>query len=273
MVTNSTSCVSKNWLFVFWYLLFIFILPVLAMLNGVHRTLFSKFFDIAFHPIALSAYAITFSSAFFACLCNMVFGLLLAWVLVRYQFPGKRLLDSAIDLPFAIPTSVAGLTLATVYGPRGWVGQFMDKVGIQIVFTRFGVVLAMIFVSFPFIVRTLQPVLEEIEKEAEEAAFSLGASPWRVFWTIVFPSIAPALLTGMTLAFSRAIGEYGSIVVVSANIPFQDLIAPVLIFQKLEQYDATGAAIIGTVILFFSIFLLLGINSFQSWHKRKRNIT
>nr|YP_009105583.1 probable transport protein [Xylochloris irregularis]AIT94298.1 probable transport protein [Xylochloris irregularis] len=270
MVNASTSW---KWMFILWYLIFIFIFPILSLLKGVQKVSFFKFFEIAFQPIAVSAYATTFSSAFFACLCNTVFGLLLAWVLVRYQFPGKRFIDSAIDLPFSIPTSVAGLTLATVYGPSGWVGQFLDKFGIQIVFTWFGVVLAMIFVSFPFMVRTLQPVLEEIEKESEEAAFSLGASPWQVFWTIVFPSIVPALLTGMTLAFSRAIGEYGSVVVVSANIPFQDLIASVLIFQKLEQYDTIGAAIIGTVILFFSLFLLLGINGFQSWHKRQQKPT
>ena len=263
----SSPLFSLKWFFIFLYLLGILLFPLFALLN---KTSFSFFLEIASQPMALSAYSITFFTAFLACVINAFFGFLVAWMLVRYQFPGKRLLDAAIDLPFSLPTSVAGLTLATVYGQNGWIGYFLDKVGIHIIFTRLGIIFAMIFVSFPFIVRTLQPVLQELEKEIEEAAWSLGASSWKTFQTIIFPSLIPALLTGMTLAFSRAIGEYGSVLIVSANIPFKDLIASILIYQKLEQYDIFSATIIGTVMLFLSIILLLTMNFFQAWHKKYR---
>jgi sulfate transport system permease protein len=204
-----------------------------------------------------------------AALFNAVFGFVLAWVLVRYDFPGKKLLDAAVDLPFALPTSVAGLTLATVYSPQGWVGQALSKIGVQVLFTRLGVAVAMIFVSFPFVVRTLQPVLQDMEVELEEVAWSLGASPWKTFHRVLFPSLLPALITGVTLAFSRAIGEYGSIVIVSSNMPLKDLIASVLIFQNLEQYEYTGATVIGTVVLLISLVLLFGVNAIQSMHRNR----
>ena len=181
------------------------------------------------------------------------------------QLPGKKLLDAAVDLPFALPTSVAGLTLATVYGTQGWIGQRLSQLGVQVLFSRLGVAVAMVFVSFPFVVRTLQPVLQDLELELEEVAWSLGASPWKTFCRVLLPSLLPALVTGMTLAFSRAIGEYGSIVIVSSNMPLKDLIAPVLIFQNLEQYEHTGATVIGTVVLLISLVLLLGVNAVQSW--------
>ena len=256
---------SFKWFFIFLYLLSIVFFPVFALLN---KTNFSLFWDIAFQPMAISAYRITFFTAFLACVINTFFGFLVAWVLVRYQFPGKRFLDAAIDLPFSLPTSLAGLTLATVYGQHGWIGFFLEKLGIHVIFTRLGIIIAMIFVSFPFIVRTLQPVLQEIEKETEEAAWSLGASSWKTFQTIIFPSLSPALVTGMTLAFSRAIGEYGSVLIVSANIPFKDLLASILIYQKLEQYEILSATILGTVMLFFSISLLVTLNFFQAWYKK-----
>lgn len=270
--------VSWPWLFTILYLIFMLILPILSLLNTASKNLMgqglapppnqSNFWETATEPVALSAYTVTISMAFFASIFNAFFGFILAWILVRYNFPGKRLLDAAVDLPFALPTSVAGLTLATVYNDQGWIGSFLSNFGIQIVFTKLGILIAMIFVSFPFVVRTLQPVLQEMEIELEEAAWSLGASPWKTFQKIIFPPLIPAILTGLTLAFSRAIGEYGSIVIVSSNIPLKDLIASVLIFQNLEQYDYTRATVIGTVVLILSLMLLLGINFLQSWNQK-----
>ncbi|RYX99863.1 MAG: sulfate ABC transporter permease subunit CysT [Cyanobacteriota bacterium] len=260
--------VSWPWLFTILYLIFMLILPIFSLLNTASKNLFSNFWETATEPVALSAYTVTISMAFFASIFNAFFGFILAWILVRYNFPGKRLLDAAVDLPFALPTSVAGLTLVTVYNDQGWIGSFLSNFGIQIVFTKLGILIAMIFVSFPFVVRTLQPVLQEMEIELEEAAWSLGASPWKTFQKIIFPPLIPAILTGLTLAFSRAIGEYGSIVIVSSNIPLKDLIASVLIFQNLEQYDYTRATVIGTVVLILSLILLLGINFLQSWNQK-----
>lgn len=256
------------WFLSFFYFAFILLLPIFSLLKIISETSFDEFFKKATEPIALSAYSITISMAFFACIFNLIFGFILAWVLVRYNFPGKKILDIAIDLPFALPTSVAGLTLATVYSEKGWIGVILAHFGIQIVFTKLGIIIAMIFVSFPFVVRTLQPILQEIEKELEEAAWSLGASSWNTFLKVVFPPLIPAILTGTTLAFSRAIGEYGSVVLISSNFPLKDLIASVLIFQYLEQYDYIGATVIGTVVLIISLFLLLTINFLQSWNQK-----
>ena len=260
--------VSWPWLFTILYFVFMLIFPILSLLNTASKNLFFNFWETATEPVALSAYTVTISMAFFASIFNTFFGFILAWILVRYNFPGKRLLDAAVDLPFALPTSVAGLTLATVYNDQGWIGSFLSNFGIQIVFTKLGILIAMIFVSFPFVVRTLQPILQEMEIELEEAAWSLGAEPWKTFQKIIFPPLIPAILTGFTLAFSRAIGEYGSIVIVSSNIPLKDLIASVLIFQNLEQYDYTKATVIGTVVLILSLILLLGINFLQSWNQK-----
>lgn len=259
---------SLSWIIIVLYLTFILIIPILSMITVTSDTLIYNFWKKATEPIAISAYFVTISMAFSACLFNIFFGFLLAWVLVRYNFPGKQLLDAAVDLPFALPTSVAGLTLCTVYSDEGWIGSFLAQFGIQVVFTKLGIIIAMIFVSFPFVVRTLQAVLHDMEKELEEAAWSLGASSWKTFTRVIFPPLIPALLTGLTLAFSRAIGEYGSIVIISSNFPFKDLIAPVLIFQYLEQYDYVGATIIGTVVLFMSLILLLGINFLQFWNQK-----
>jgi sulfate transport system permease protein len=255
----------------FFYLVFMLILPIISLLAHAGQTLLTDFLETATEPIALSAYVVTLSTALIACLFNAFFGFILAWVLVRYNFPGKKFLDAAIDLPFALPTSVAGLTLATVYSDQGWIGSFLYKFGIEVVFTRLGIIIAMVFVSFPFVVRTIQPVLQEMEIELEEAAWSLGASSWKTFQKVVFPPLFPAIITGLTLAFSRAIGEYGSIVIVSSNIPLKDLIASILIFQNLEQYDYKRATVIGTVVLLISLFLLLGINIFQVWTRQKQH--
>ena len=259
---------KQPWFFTVCYLVFILIIPLFSLLNTASQTLFENFWEKATNPVALSAYTVAISMAFIASTFNAFFGFILAWVLIRYNFPGKRLFDAAVDLPFALPTSVAGLTLSTVYNDQGWIGSFLTNLGIQIVFTKLGTLLAMIFVSFPFVVRTLQPVLQEMEIELEEASWSLGGSPWKTFQKVIFPPLIPAILTGFTLAFSRAIGEYGSVVIVSSNIPLEDLIASVLIFQNLEQYDYTGATAIGTVILILSLFLLIGINFLQNWHQK-----
>lgn len=250
------------------YITIILIIPILSMLKVASRNSIIDFWTRATEPVALSAYFVTLSMAFIACIFNVIFGFLVAWVLVRYNFPGKKILDSTVDLPFALPTSVAGLTLTSIYNNEGFIGSSLANFGIQIVFTRLGILIAMIFVSFPFVVRTIQPILQDINKELEEASWTLGASSWKTFKLVIFPSILPALLTGMTLSFSRAIGEYGSVVIIASNFPFKDLIAPVLIFQYLEQYDYNGATIIGTVILFISLFLLLGINFLQAWNQK-----
>lgn len=252
----------------FFYTFFILLLPIISLINSLSEISFEMFIKKALEPIAISAYSTTISMAFIACIVNTIFGFIIAWILTRYNFPGKKLIDASIDLPFALPTSVAGLTLVTIYSDQGWIGRFLKEFGIQVTFSKIGVVIAMIFVSFPFVVRSIQPVLQEMEKELEEVAWSLGASPWKTFKKVVFPTLLPAMLTGSTLAFSRAIGEYGSIVIISSNFPFKDLIASVLIFQSLEQYDYIGATIIGTVALIISLILLLSINFFQSWNQK-----
>lgn len=260
-----------GWGYFFCYLFLLLVLPLWALISKSSEALEIDFVTRAFNPVAISSYWVTFSIAGIVALLNMVFGSLLAWVLIRYDFPGKKLLDSAVDLPFALPTSVAGLTLTTIYSQNSFIGNFLENIGITIVFTRLGIGVAMLFVSFPFVVRTVQPVLQEIEPELEEAAMSLGASPFLIFYKILLPAITPALLTGVALALSRAIGEFGSVVIISSNIPLKDLISPVLVFQSLEQYDTLGATVIGTVMLIFSLFLLLTINFLQSFAVKKKN--
>lgn len=243
-------------------------LPVAALALKASTVSPEEFWRIATSPVALATYEVTFVTALVAAAINGVFGILVAWVLVRYNFPFKRIIDAAIDLPFALPTSVAGLTLATVYSDNGWLGSLLAPFGIKVAFTRLGVGVAMMFISLPFVVRTLQPVLQEMEKDIEEAAWCLGASQWQTFWRVVLPPLLPAILTGVALGFSRAVGEYGSVVIVSSNIPFKDLIASVLIIQRLEQYDYSGATVIGVVLLGISLLILLAINLLQAWGRR-----
>jgi sulfate/thiosulfate transport system permease protein len=262
---------SWPWRITIGYLVVMLLLPIAALVTKALTINAGQFWKIATDPIAISAYEVTFVTALVAALINGVFGTLVAWVLVRYDFPFKKIINGIIDLPFALPTSVAGLTLATVYSPKGWVGGLLAPFGIRIAFTRWGVMVAMLFISLPFVVRTLQPVLEEMEKEMEEAAWSLGATPNQTFWKVTLPPLLPAILTGTTLGFSRAVGEYGSIVMVAANRPYQDLIASVLIWQKLENYDLLGATVIGTVLLVISLAMLLIINGLQAWGQRYRS--
>ena len=227
-----------------------------------------EFWSIATSPVALSTYDVTFTTSLIAALINGLFGTLIAWTLVRYDFPLKRVIEASVDLPFALPTAVAGLTIATVYSKTGWVGSLVAPFGIQIAFSRLGVGVAMIFISLPFVVRTVQPVLQEINKDIEEAAWCLGASPWQTFWTVIFPPLFPSILTGVALGFSRAVGEYGSTVIVASNTPFKDLITPVLVFQRLEQFDVAGATVIGVVMLMISLVILFSINLLQAWGRR-----
>jgi len=257
-----------TWRITLGYLTVMLIIPITAMFFKAATKFPSEFWQIATSPIALSAYSVTFVTALVTALLNGVFGTLIAWVLVRYDFPGKRFIDATVDLPFALPTAVAGLTLATVYSDNGWIGSLFAPFGIKISFTSLGVAVAMIFISLPFVVRTVQPVLQEMEKEIEEAAWSLGASQWQTFWKVILPPLFPTILTGVALGFSRAVGEYGSTVIISSNTPFKDLIAPVLIFQRLEQYDYSGATVIGMVLLVISLLILLAINFLQSWARR-----
>jgi len=257
-----------TWRITLIYLSFMLFLPLAAMLLKASTEPPAKFWEIATSPLALATYNVTFVTSLLAALLNGLFGTLIAWVLVRYNFPLKRVIDALVDLPFALPTSVAGLTLATVYSDRGWVGSLLAPLGIKVSFTRLGVAVAMIFISLPFVVRTVQPVLQEMEQEIEEAAWSLGASEWQTFWKVILPPLFPTILTGVALGFSRAVGEYGSTVIISSNTPFQDLIAPVLIFQRLEEYDYSGATVIGVVLLIMSLVLLLAINFLQVWSRR-----
>lgn len=259
---------SLPWQVTIGYLSFMLFLPVSALLLKASTEKPEDFIRIATEPIALSAYEVTFTTALIAALIDGFFGILIAWVLVRYTFPLKRIVDAAIDLPFALPTSVAGLTLATVYSDKGWLGAPLAKLGINVAYTRLGVGLAMLFISLPFVVRTVQPVLAEMEKEFEESAWSLGASRWQTFWRVILPPLFPAILTGVALGFSRAVGEYGSVVIVAANVPFQDLIASVLVIRQLEQYNYSGATVIGTVLLVISLIILLAINLLQAWGRR-----
>lgn len=262
------SSMSWPWRITLGYLTIMLILPVSALVLKASTEKPIDFWRIATSPVALATYDVTFVTAFIAALLNGVFGVLIAWVLVRYEFPFKRLIDAAIDLPFALPTSVAGLTLATVYSENGWIGSLLAPLGIKVAFTRLGVGVAMVFISLPFVVRTLQPVLQEMEHEVEEAAWSLGASKFQTFWRVVLPPLMPAILTGVALGFARAVGEYGSVVIVAANVPFKDLIASVLIIQRLEQYDYSGATVIGTVLLVISLLVLIVINVLQAWGRK-----
>ena len=250
------------------YIFFLLLLPLSGLLLILITNNWQDILDRALDPIAISAYILTVKMAFFAALINTIFGFIITWVLTRYKFFGKKYLDAAVDLPFALPTSVAGLTLTTVYGEHGWIGHFLHKINIQVVFTQVGVLLAMIFVSFPFVIRTLQPVLQEMEISLEEAAWSLGANSWQTFSRIILPTLWPAIITGFTLSFSRALGEFGSIVMISSNLPLKDLVASVLIYQSLEQYDYLGASVIGIVILGIALVSLLFINTLQSFKFR-----
>jgi sulfate transport system permease protein len=250
------------------YLGLIVLLPLSSAFLKSAGMGWSDFAAAAFSPRVMAAYRLSFGASLAASLVNGVFGMIVAWVLVRYSFPGKRVVDALVDLPFALPTAVAGIALTAIYAPTGWVGARLAPLGVSVAFTRLGVFVALTFIGLPFVVRTLQPVLQELEPEIEEASATLGASRWQTARRVILPEIAPALLTGLALAFARALGEYGSVVFISGNMPMRTEIVPLLIITKLEQYDYAGATAIAVVMLAASFVLLLLINLLQKWSRR-----
>jgi sulfate/thiosulfate transport system permease protein len=252
------------------YLSIVALIPLGALLFRSSSMETSAIWQLLQSPRVVSAMKVSFITAFIAAAVNVVIGMLLSWVLVRYSFPGRRLLDSLIDLPFALPTSVAGITLTTLFSTQGLLGKPLSSMGIQAAFSPFGIVLALIFIGLPFVIRTVQPVLQESEPDLEEAAEILGASRWQTFRRILVPPLIPALLTGFTLAFARAIGEYGSVIFISGNMPLKTEILPLLIVTKLEQFDYTGAAVLGSFMLVISFVLLFLINGLHRWTSQQR---
>jgi sulfate/thiosulfate transport system permease protein len=250
------------------YLSIIVLLPLSALVLRPATLGLDGFLAVLTDSRVLAALRLSFGAAFIAALVNAFFGLIVAWILVRYHFPGKRIVDALVDLPFALPTAVAGIALATIYAPNGWIGGLVAPLGIKIAFTPVGVLLALIFIGLPFVVRSLQPVLQDLDKEVEEAAVSLGANRGQTFRLVILPAIMPALLTGFALAFARAVGEYGSVIFIAGNMPLVSEIAPLLIVIKLEQFDYAGAAAIGVIMLAASFLILLVINLVQRWSRR-----
>jgi len=251
------------------YLSLVVLIPLSAAFIHSAQLTWPEFWNTVTAPRVVASYQLTFGASFAAAAVNAFFGLLVAWVLVRYPFPGKRLVDALIDLPFALPTSVAGITLTAIYAGNGWLGQYLEPLGIKVAFTPVGVFVALTFIGLPFVVRTVQPVLEDIEKELEEAAAMLGATRWQTFRYVIFPAVLPALTTGFALAFARALGESGSVIFIAGNIPMVSEITPLLIITKLEQYDYAGATAIAVVMLVISFILLLIINLLQWWVRHR----
>ena len=252
------------------YLSLIVLLPLSAVLLKTTALTLRQFFAIILEPRVLASFKLSFGAALIAAAINAVFGLLLAWCLVRYRFPGKKLVDALVDLPFALPTAVAGIALTALYAPNGWLGSLLEPYGIKVAFTRLGVLVALIFIGLPFVVRTVQPILEDLEIELEEAATCLGAQRWQTFARVLLPVLTPALLTGFALAFARAVGEYGSVIFIAGNMPMVSEIAPLMIITKLEQYDYSGATAIALAMLAVSFSLLLAINLLQGWQASAR---
>jgi len=251
------------------YLSLIVLIPLSATFIKTAELGWGEFWAVVTTPRALASYRLSFGAAAIGAFLNTGFGLLTAWVLVRYTFPGKRLVDAFVDLPFALPTAVAGIALTAIYAPNGWIGQWLEPMGIKVAFTPLGVVVALTFIGLPFVVRTVQPVLEDLEAEVEEAAACLGANRWQTFAKVLMPALWPALITGFALAFARAVGEYGSVIFIAGNMPMISEISPLLIITKLEQYDYAGATAIAVVMLVISFALLLLINGLQWWMGRR----
>ncbi|HLA34509.1 MAG TPA: sulfate ABC transporter permease subunit CysT [Rhodocyclaceae bacterium] len=247
------------------YLSLIVLIPLSAVFAKTMTLSFDQFWQVVTAPRVLASYRLSFGASLLAGAINALFGLMLAWCLVRYRFPGKRLIDALVDLPFALPTAVAGIALTALYAPNGWIGALLAPYGVKIAFTPWGVLVALVFIGLPFVVRTVQPVLEDMEVELEEAAASLGAHRWQIFRHVILPILGPALLTGFALAFARAVGEYGSVIFIAGNLPMVSEITPLMIISKLEQYDYAGATAIAVVMLLFSFTILLAINMLQGW--------
>ena len=253
------------------YLALIVLIPLSATFLKAAGLSWDGFVNAVTAPRVLASYRLTFGAALIAALINAVFGLIVAWVLVRYRFAGRRLVDALVDLPFALPTAVAGIALTALYSTNGWIGQWLAGFGIKVAFTPLGVIVALTFIGLPFVVRTVQPVLEEFDRGVEEAAAVLGASRWQTFTRVILPALLPALVTGFTMAFARAVGEYGSVIFIAGNIPLVSEITPLIIITKLEQYDYAGATAVACVMLVISFVLLLAINGLQTWNARRRS--
>ena len=249
------------------YLSFIVLIPLSAAFLKTFTMTWPAFWEAVTSPRVMASYRLTFGASFAGALVNAFFGLIVAWVLVRYEFPFKRIVDALVDLPFALPTAVAGIALTALYAQNGWIGQWLP---FKVSFTPLGVFVALTFIGLPFVVRTVQPVLEDLQKELEEAAATLGASRWQTFRLVIFPIVTPALLTGFALAFARALGEYGSVIFIAGNMPLISEITPLLIITKLEQYDYQGATAIAVVMLVAAFILLLGINALQAWTRQRQ---
>ncbi|CAN7383919.1 sulfate ABC transporter permease subunit CysT [Rhizobacter sp. LjRoot28] len=252
------------------YLCFIVLIPLSAAFLKTFTMTWPAFWEAVASPRVVASYRLTFGASFAAALMNAFFGLIVAWVLVRYDFFGKRVIDALVDLPFALPTAVAGIALTALYAANGWIGQYLALVGIKVSYTPLGVFVALTFIGLPFVVRTLQPVLEDLQSELEEAAATLGATRWQTFTRVLLPIMLPALLTGFALAFARALGEYGSVIFIAGNMPMVSEITPLLIITKLEQYDYTGATAIAVVLLVVSFLMLLAINLIQAWARKRQ---
>ncbi len=250
------------------YLSLVVLIPLSALVFKTAGLSWQDFMAAVAAPRVLASYKVTFGAALAAAAINAVFGVLVAWVLVRYRFPGKRLVDALVDLPFALPTAVAGITLATVYSANGWIGRYLEPHGIKVAFTPLGIIIAMTFIGLPFVVRTVQPVIEELDAEIEEAAACLGANRWQTFCRVLLPLLTPSVLTGFALAFARGVGEYGSIIFIAGNMPMVSEITPLIIITKLEQYDYQGATAVASVMLVASFAILLFINLLQKWSRR-----
>ncbi|WP_318246211.1 sulfate ABC transporter permease subunit CysT [Bacillus sp. PS06] len=254
------------------YLSLVVLIPLAILFLKTVSLSWDDFIKIVTADRVIASYKVTFITSFVAALINAIFGTLIAWVLVRYQFVGKKLIDALVDLPFALPTAVAGIALTAIYAPNGWIGQYFEPLGIKIAYSQLGIIIALTFIGLPFVVRTVQPVLQDIDIQYEEAASTLGATSVQIFFKIIFPAILPAVITGFALAFARALGEYGSVVFISGNMPMKTEIVPLLIITKLEQFDYAGAAAIASVMLVFSLILLFMINFIQWKHAKKHQV-
>jgi sulfate transport system permease protein len=255
--------------FTLFYLGLIVLIPLSAVFLKTFTMTWPAFWDAVTSDRVVASYQLTFGASLLAALINVIFGGIVSWVLVRYQFPGKKIIDALVDLPFALPTAVAGIALTALYSTNGWIGRYLALIGIKVAFTPLGVLVALTFIGLPFVVRTVQPVLEDVERELEEAAASLGANPLQTFTRVIFPAVAPALLTGFALSFARATGEYGSVIFIAGNMPMVSEITPLFIVTKLEQYDYAGATAIAVVMLLVSFVLLLAINALQAWSRKR----
>jgi sulfate transport system permease protein len=251
------------------YLCLVVLIPLSAVFLKTFTLTWTQFLDAVTSPRVVASYRLTFGASLAAACVNAVFGLVVAWVLVRYRFPGRRIVDALVDLPFALPTAVAGIALTALYAGNGWIGRWLEPLGLKVAFTPLGVFVALTFIGLPFVVRTVQPVLEDVQSELEEVAATLGANRWQTISRVVFPVVLPALLTGFALAFARALGEYGSVVFIAGNMPMISEITPLLIITKLEQYDYSGATAIAVVMLVASFALLLAINLLQAWTRKR----